>query len=119
VGNCLCSTRKVNVTYRLTTPWEWETWITADNLNSPYSRLAGRPITGGTYTGVTNPFLTDIPRGVTLLVNGTTVTATRFPYQDDIADADAVYMGGHNYEVDDQAAQILINAGYGDYLEPI
>ena len=107
------------MTYRLTTPWEWETWITADNLNSPYSRLAGRPITGGTYTGVTNPFLTDIPRGVTLLVNRTTVTATRFPYQDDIADADAVYMGGHNYEVDDQAAQILIDAGYGDYLEPI
>ncbi len=107
------------MTYRLTTPWEWETWITADNQDTPYSRIAGRPITGGTYTGVTNPFLTDIPRGVTLLVNGTTVTATRFPYQDDIANADATYMGGHSYEISDSAAQILINAGYGDYLEPI
>ncbi len=61
------------MTYRLTTPWEWETWITADNQNTPYARLAGRPITGGTSTGAINPFLTDIPRGVTLLVNGTTV----------------------------------------------
>jgi hypothetical protein len=119
VGNCPCSTRKANVTYRLTTPWEWETWITADNQDSPYSRLAGRPITGGTSTGAINPFLTDIPRGVTLLVNGTTVTATRYPYQDDIADADAVYMGGHTYEIDDQAAQILIDAGYSQYLENI
>jgi hypothetical protein len=33
-----------------------------------YSRLAGRPITGGTEDGEINPFMTDIARGVTLIV---------------------------------------------------
>lgn len=97
--------------YRVTTPFQNETWITGSTY-SPYARLAGRPLSNGT-------FLTDIPRGVTLLVNGTTVTENRTPSQDDLADADAYYLGGHEYTVDQSEADILINAGYGDYVTPI
>jgi len=63
--------------------------------------------------------MTDVSRGVTLIVNGTSVTEHRTPYQDDLADADAYYLGGHEYVVDQAAADILINAGYSDYVTPI
>ena len=105
--------------YRLNTPWRWETYGITENLYSPYARLAGRPITGGTITGTINPFLTDIPRGYSLLVNGTTVTEIQTPYQDDMANADAAYLGGHEYILTDAEAQILIDAGYSSYLTPI
>lgn len=105
--------------YRLNTPWRWETYGITENLYSPYARLAGRPITGGTITGTINPFLTDIPRGYSLLVNGTTVTEIQTPYQDDIANADAAYLGGHEYILTNAEAQILIDAGYSSYLTPI
>ena len=97
--------------YQVKTPFQNETWITGSQFD-PYARLAGRPLSNGT-------FLTDIPRGVTLLVNGTTVTENRTPSQDDLADADAYYLGGHEYVVDQAAADILINAGYNDYVTPI
>ena len=84
-----------------------------------YARLAGRPLAGGSYTGAIPSFLTDVPRGLTLLINGTTVTESRTPYQNDLADADTYYLGGHTYTLDDAAAQILIDAGYSAYLEPI
>ena len=105
--------------YSLQTPWRWETYGITENIYSPYARLAGRPITGGTQSGTINPFLTDIPRGYTLIVNGTTVTEIQTPYQDDLANADAYYLGGHNYTLTQDEADILINAGYGDYLTPI
>ena len=105
--------------YRLTTPWQWQTWGAQQPWPDKYSRLAGRPIAGGTPSGETNPFLTDVPRGITFIINGTTVETTMYPYQNDLADADYYYLGGHQYEVDDNVAQILINAGYGDYVEPI
>jgi hypothetical protein len=97
--------------YQVKTPWENETWI-AGSQYSPYARLAARPVPNGTY-------MTDISRGVTLIVNGTNVTEHRTPYQDDLADADAYYLGGHEYVVDQAAADILINAGYSDYVTPI
>jgi hypothetical protein len=97
--------------YQVTTPWQNETWITGSQY-SPYARLAGRPLSNGT-------FLTDISRGITLIVNGTTVTEARTPYQNDLEDADAYYLGGHEYVVDQAAADILINAGYGDYVTAI
>ena len=84
-----------------------------------YARLAARPLTGGSYTGAIPSFLTDVARGLTLLVNGTTVTESRTPYQNDLADADTYYLGGHTYTLDDAEAQILIDAGYSAYLEPI
>lgn len=104
--------------YQLNTPWQNETWCDSTYFN-PYARLAGRPLTGGSYTGTTGSFMTDVPRGVTLLVNGTTVTESRTPYQNDLADADAYYLGGHEYTISDAAAQILIDAGYSDFLTPV
>jgi hypothetical protein len=107
------------MTYRATTPWQWQTWGAGQAWPDKYSRIAGKPITGGTLTGPINPFLTDIPRGVTLIVNGTTVTETLYPYQNTLADADWYILGGHNQEITDAQAQILIDAGYGAYVEPI
>ena len=105
------------MTYTLVTPWQNETWV--DNYFTPYARLAGRRMTGGSVDGTIPVSLTDIPRGVTLLVTGTSVAENRTPSQDDLADADTYYLGGHNYTIDDAAAQILIDAGYGDYLTPV
>ena len=105
--------------YRLTTPWRWETWGAKYGTYDKYSRLAARRINGGTPSGPINPFLTDIPRGYSLLVNGTTVTEVQTPYQNDIENADACYMGGHEYILTEAEAQVLIDAGYSDYLTPI
>lgn len=104
--------------YVLTTPWRWETWGAKGEMD-PYSRLAGRPITGGTIDGTINPFLTDIPRGYSLLITGTSVAEIQTPSQDQLNDCDSFYLGGHTYTVDQATATILTNAGYGDYLEPI
>jgi hypothetical protein len=103
--------------YTLVTPWQNETWV--DNNLTPYSRLAGRRITGGSYEGTIPVSLTDVPRGVSLIVNGTSVTENRTPSQDDLADADTYYLGGHAYTLTDEEAQVLIDAGYGDYLTPV
>lgn len=105
------------MTYTLITPWESETWIPNGDTYSPYGRLAARKVTSSQWTGTRN--MTDIGRGVTLIVNGTTVTESRYPYQDDLAAADAYYLGGHNYTLTDAQAQILINAGYSDYLTKV
>ena len=105
--------------YIATTPWQWQTWGAGQPWPDKYSRLAGRPITGGSLDGEINPFLTDVPRGVTLIVNGTSVEATMYPYQNTLADADWYILGGHTQEITDEQAQILIDAGYGDYVEPI
>lgn len=103
--------------YDLVTPWNNETWT--DNTTDPYARLAGRRLTGGTYDGPIPVSITDVPRGVTLLINGTSVTENRTPSQDDLANADAYYLGGHAYTLTDEEAQILIDAGYSDYLTPV
>lgn len=105
--------------YSVNTPWEYQTWGAGEPWPDKYSRIAGKPITGGSLTGPINPFLTDIPRGVTLIVNGTQVTETLYPYQNTLADADWYILGGHNQEITDAQAQILIDAGYGAYVEPI
>lgn len=105
--------------YKAWTPWQWQTWGAGQPWPDKYSRIAGKPIAGGSLTGPINPFLTDIPRGVTLIVNGTQVTETLYPYQNTLADADWYILGGHNQEITDAQAQILIDAGYGDYVEHI
>ena len=84
-----------------------------------YARLAGRPLQGGSYTGAVPSFMTDVARGVTLLVNGTVVTESRTPYQDDLANATTYYLGGHEYTLTDAEAQVLIDAGYSEYLTPV
>ena len=105
--------------YRLNTPWRWETWGAGLDTYDAYSRLAARPIIGGSITGTINPFLTDVPRGYTFIVNGTTVTVEQTPSQDTLSAADSYYLGGHEYEIDNATAQIFIDAGYGDYLTQI
>jgi hypothetical protein len=104
--------------YQLRTPWQNETWCDSTYFNM-YARLAGRPLAGGTYTGGIPSFMTDVARGVTLLVNGTVVTESRTPYQDDLANATTYYLGGHEYTLTDAEAQVLINAGYSEYLTPV
>lgn len=100
--------------YQLTTPTRLETWG-AFPMFTPYARLAGRPISGA---GVPTR-LTDIPRGITLIVNGTTVTESMTPDQDTLAAADVYYLGGHQYTIEDSAAQILIDAGYSEWLRQL
>ncbi len=105
--------------YTLTTPWRWETWGADYTQFTPYARLAGRPITGGSITGTINPFLTDIPRGYTFIVNGTTLTTEQTPSQDTLAAADSYYLGGTTNTISDAEAQIFIDAGYSSYLTQI
>ena len=107
------------MSYIVTTPWEWQTWGAGKPWPDKYSRLAGRPITGGSLTGTTNPFLTDVPRGVTFIVNGDEVTTTLYPYQNTLADADWYVLGGHTQTITDEQAAVLIAAGYGDYVTPV
>jgi hypothetical protein len=106
--------------YKLTTPWLNQTYgIDSSNLFSPYARLAGKQFNGGSVSGNIPVSLTDIPRGVSLLVNGTTVTATQTPSQDDLAAASYYFLGGHEYTISDYQANVLINAGYGSYVTPV
>ena len=113
------SVRKVMMPYTLTTPWRWETWGADYTQFTPYARLAARPITGGSITGTINPFLTDIPRAYTFIVNGTTVTTEQTPSQDTLAAADSYYLGGTTNIISDSEAQIFIDAGYSSYLTQI
>jgi hypothetical protein len=106
--------------YTLITPWLNQTYgIDDTNRFSPYARLAGKQFNGGSVNGNIPISLTDIPRGVSLLVNGTTVTATQTPSQDDLAAASYYFLGGHEYTISDAQATVLINAGYGDYVTPV
>lgn len=98
--------------YQLITPWDNETWIPDGDIYSPYGRLAGRPVSTGAR-------LTDIGRGITLLINGSAVTENRTPSQDDLDAADQYFLGGHEYVVDQDTADILIAAGYSSYLTVI
>jgi hypothetical protein len=105
--------------YTLTTPYQWQTWGAGGSEFTPYSRLAGRRFIGGTIDGAIPISLTDVARGQTIIVNGTTVTLTLTPSQDDLAAASYYFLGGHEYEISDGQAQVLIDAGYGDYVTPI
>lgn len=54
-----------------------------------------------------------LTRGITVLNNGGTYTAVRYPTQDELAAADAAYMGGHEHTVDDDVKAALIAADIG------
>lgn len=110
------SVRKVMMPYTLTTPWRWETYGAGYKEFTPYARLAARPIDLGTASGTINPFLTDIPRGYTFIVNGTTVTTEQTPSQDTLAAADSYYLGGTTNTISNAEAQIFINAGYSSFV---
>jgi len=100
--------------YTLVTPYRWETYI--DEPYSKYARLAGRRFNGGTIDGPIAPSMTDVPRGQTMIVNGTTVTLTQTPSQDDLAAASYYFLGGHEYVISNEQAAVLIAAGYSDYV---
>jgi hypothetical protein len=78
--------------------------------------LLPEPIDLGTASGTINPFLTDIPRGYTFIVNGTTVTTEQTPSQDTLAAADSYYLGGTTNTISNAEAQIFINAGYSSFV---
>jgi len=101
------------------TPYQWQTWGAGASEFTPYSRLAGRRFNGGTIDGAIPISLTDVARGQTLIVNGTTVTLTLTPSQDDLAAASYYFLGGHEYTISDTQAQVLIDAGYGDWVTPV
>ena len=101
------------------TPYQWQTWGTDYNTFTPYSRLAGRRFNGGSIDGPIPISLTDVARGQTLIVNGTQVTLTLTPSQDDLAAASYYFLGGHEYTISDYQAQVLIDAGYGDWVTPV
>ena len=105
--------------YTLMTPYQWQTWGAGGTEFTPYSRLAGRRFNGGTIDGPIPISLTDVARGQTLIVNGTNVTLTLTPSQDDLAAASYYFLGGHEYEISDTQAQVLIDAGYGDWVTPV
>jgi hypothetical protein len=107
------------MSYTLTTPYRNETWIADGTYASPYARLAGRRLTGGTINGPIPISITDIHRGISLLINGTTVTENQTPSQDDLAAADYYFLGGHEYTIENSVAAILIAAGYGAYVTPV
>ncbi len=65
--------------YALKTPYRNETWIADGTYASPYARLAGRRLTGGTINGSIPISITDIHRGISLIINGTTVTENQTP----------------------------------------
>jgi len=105
--------------YKLMTPYEWQTWGAGRGENTKYSRLAGRRFNGGTIDGAIAPSMTDIPRGQTLIVNGTNVTITLTPSQDDLAAASYYFLGGHEYTISDYQAGVLTAAGYGSWLTAV
>jgi hypothetical protein len=105
--------------YALTTPYRNETYIADGAYSSPYARLAGRRLAGGTINGPIPISITDIHRGISLIINGTTVTENQTPSQDDLAAADYYYLGGHEYTIADNVAAILIAAGYGAFVTPV
>jgi hypothetical protein len=105
--------------YTLMTPYQWQTWGAGGSEFTPYSRLAGRRFNGGSLSGPIAISLTDVARGQTLIVNGTQVTITLTPSQDDLAAASYYFLGGHEYEISDYQAQVLIDAGYGEWVTPV
>ena len=100
--------------YTLTTPWRWETYVSEPY--SKYARLAGKRLTGGTINGAIPISMTDVARGQSLLVTGTTVVMTQTPSQDDLAAASYYFLGGHEYVISNEQAAVLTAAGYSDYV---
>ena len=52
------------------------------------------------------------PRGTAVLIIGTSVTFTKVPSQDELAEADFAYEGGRLYEVSDEQGAFLLSLGF-------
>ena len=57
--------------------------------------------------------------GVTIIKYDGEYLEMLYPDEDSLALCDKVYRGGHEYEISDEDAQELIDAGYEDYLTEI
>lgn len=60
-----------------------------------------------------------INRANTILVNGTVVSSIRTPGVDQVLEADYSYLGGHISPITEVERTILINAGYGAYIQTV
>jgi hypothetical protein len=59
-------------------------------------------------------------RGISLLVDADGgVTEVRYPTEHQVNAAHRYYIGGHEYVVDGEDAQVLLDAGYSSNLTPI
>jgi hypothetical protein len=58
-------------------------------------------------------------QGISVLRTQGVYSSYRYPSLTEVLAAEEVYLGGHIYEVDDEAAVRLTSAGYGEYLEEI
>lgn len=55
-------------------------------------------------------------RGVSLIVNGDQVTSSEYPSDDSVRSADYAFIGGHEYLISVDVAEIIYNAGFGSCL---
>lgn len=53
-----------------------------------------------------------IPKGISVLKNGSVYTEVRFPSSEEVDAADVAYIGGYSYEVDATEKSALEAAGY-------
>lgn len=53
-----------------------------------------------------------IPKGISVLKNGSVYTEVRFPSSEEVDAADVAYIGGYSYEVDAAEKTALEAAGY-------
>lgn len=103
------------MSYYFTSPVTVQTWGTTQDVRDKYSRLSQRKVNrSGNITQIT-----DVNRGLTLIWDGTTLTANQFPYQTDMQNAVWYLLGGHEQVVTDEQAAILIANGYANCLTPI
>lgn len=58
-------------------------------------------------------------RGVTVARYGEDILEFRYPSEDDLALADAVWLGGRTYTISNVEADLLLAAGYTNYLTEV
>lgn len=57
-----------------------------------------------------------LTRGETVIQTGGTFSTVRYPAMEDLAAADAYWIGGHSYDIDQATADALTAAGYGAFI---
>ena len=55
--------------------------------------------------------------GLSLIVNGATVTEVEVPSQTELAEADYYFMGGRRHQITTAQRDVLVAAGFGSYIE--
>lgn len=60
-----------------------------------------------------------LPRGITLMVTGTTVTEAQYATEEQLAACDWYLRGGYEQVISDAHATILIDAGYSECVEVV